>query len=195
MEYADFRFFRLFAPSALKMSSNRTNDLRFLKNTKLHRMMPTFQITVQDIDGTKAFGKRLVETLPDGSVVALIGTLGAGKTRLVQAVAEASGVPKQTVSSPTFVLIHEYDEGERPIYHFDAYRLERESEFQALGADEYFDGSGLSFVEWADKIPNALPKDRVTVRIEILGETERRFEISASGEKYSGFLQKLRVTL
>ena len=153
--------------------------------------MTTFQITVQEIGGTEAFGKRLAETLPDGSVVALIGTLGAGKTRLVQAVAEASGVPKQTVSSPTFVLIHEYDEGERPIYHFDAYRLERESEFQSLGADEYFDGSGLSFVEWADRIPNALPKEYVTVRIEILGETERRFGISASGEKYSGFLQKL----
>jgi len=139
-------------------------------------------------------GAKLAELLPDGSVVALIGTLGAGKTRLVQAVAEASGVPKNTVSSPTFVLIHEYEDGERPIYHFDAYRLEKESEFQALGADEYFDGFGLSFVEWADRVAGAIPPEHVRIEIEILSNEQRQFVISAIGEKYAEFLERLSQT-
>ena len=133
----------------------------------------------------------LAELLPDGSVVALIGTLGAGKTRLVQAVAEASGVPKNTVTSPTFVLIREYDEGDRSIYHFDAYRLERESEFRAFGPDEYFDGFGLSFVEWADRVPNSIPADRVTIEIEVLSTDSRRFTISATGDKYAEFAKRM----
>ena len=140
---------------------------------------------------TERLGAKLAGFLPDGSVVALIGTLGAGKTRLVQAVAEASGVPKNTVTSPTFVLIREYDEGDRPIYHFDAYRLEREAEFRALGPDEYFDGFGLSFVEWADRVPNSLPVDRVTIKIEVLSADGRRFTLSASGDKYADFLKRI----
>ena len=138
---------------------------------------------------TERLGAKLAELLPDGAVVALIGTLGAGKTRLVQAVAEVSGVPKNTVTSPTFVLIREYDEGVRPIYHFDAYRLERESEFRALGPDEYFDGFGLTFIEWADRVPNSLPVEHVTIEIEVLSADSRRFTVSAIGEKYAEFLK------
>jgi len=141
---------------------------------------------------TERLGTVLAELLPDGSVVALIGTLGAGKTRLVQAVAEASGVPKNTVTSPTFVLIREYDEGDRPIYHFDAYRLEREAEFRVLGPDEYFDGFGLSFVEWADRVPNSIPVDHVTIEIEVLSAECRRFTISVTGDKYAEFVKRIR---
>ena len=140
---------------------------------------------------TERLGAKLAELLPDGAVVALIGTLGAGKTRLVQAVAEASGVPKNTVASPTFVLIREYDEGNRPIYHFDAFRLEQESEFRALGSDEYFDGYGLSFVEWADRVPNSLPDEHLTIEIEVLSADSRRFTISAFGDKYAEFVERL----
>ena len=144
---------------------------------------------------TERLGTILAELLPDGSVVALTGTLGAGKTRLVQAVAEASGVPKNTVTSPTFVLIREYDEGDRPIYHFDAYRLERESEFRALGPDEYFDGFGLTFVEWADRVPNSLPPEHVTIEIEVLSAESRRFTISAVGDKYAEFVERLSAVV
>lgn len=153
----------------------------------------TYTFVAKNLSDTERLGAALAECLPDGSVVALIGTLGAGKTRLVQAAAEASGVPKNTVSSPTFVLIREYDEGDRPIYHFDAYRLEKELEFQALGADEYFDGFGLSFVEWADRVPGAIPAEHVRIEIEVLPDERRRFVISAHGEKYAGFLERLRT--
>jgi len=87
---------------------------------------------------TEALGAALAKVLPPGTTVALLGTLGAGKTRLVQAVAVACGVDPREVVSPTFVLVHEYH-GRRPICHIDAYRLRDEDEFAQLGPDEFFE--------------------------------------------------------
>src|SRR5437588_4428535 len=98
---------------------------------------------------TEHFGAALAGVLSPGTVVALIGPLGAGKTRLVQAVATALGVPVGSVTSPTFVLVNEYMGGRMPVYHFDTYRLKDDDEFLNLGADEYFDAGGLTFIEWA----------------------------------------------
>ncbi len=140
---------------------------------------------------TEVLGVALAAALPPGAVVALIGTLGAGKTRLVQAIAAAAGVPPGEVVSPTFVLIHEY-RGRLPIYHFDAYRLRNEDEFLQLGPEEYFDSAGWSFVEWADKVAHCLPRERLEIRIEPTGPTARRFEISAIGAAYNETLEKLR---
>ncbi|MDR1959122.1 MAG: tRNA (adenosine(37)-N6)-threonylcarbamoyltransferase complex ATPase subunit type 1 TsaE [Planctomycetaceae bacterium] len=151
----------------------------------------TFTCIARNEADSDKLGQALAELLPDGAVVALIGTLGAGKTRLVQAVAAASGVPKSAVSSPTFVLIHEYDEGDRPIYHFDAYRLDDEESFLKLGAEEYFEGFGLSFIEWADKIPHAMPENHIEIQIDILGNSERRFRISVRGNCYNDFLEQI----
>ena len=123
---------------------------------------------------TDRLGAALAEFLPDGTVAALTGTLGAGKTRLVQAVAAASGIDRQQVTSPTFVLCQTY-RGRRTIHHFDVYRLQDEQEFLELGPDEYFDSDGLSFVEWADKVDHLLPSVRLDVSIEVTGEAQRRF--------------------
>src|SRR6266576_4059012 len=99
-----------------------------------------------------AFGQRLAGLLFPGAVVALIGQLGAGKTHLVRAIAEGLGIAdSRVVSSPTFVLIQEY-EARLPIYHFDAYRLRTEVEFIDLGIHEYFEGNGVCLVEWADRV-------------------------------------------
>ncbi|MGL6196725.1 MAG: tRNA (adenosine(37)-N6)-threonylcarbamoyltransferase complex ATPase subunit type 1 TsaE [Thermoguttaceae bacterium] len=130
---------------------------------------------------TDLFGEKLLEILPEAGVVALIGTLGAGKTRLVQAITKAAKVDPSTVSSPTFVLVHEY-KGEKngkvlPFYHFDAYRLKNEDEFLELGPDEYFERDGLCFIEWADRVESALPERRMEIFIEVLGETERKFTV------------------
>jgi tRNA threonylcarbamoyladenosine biosynthesis protein TsaE len=147
-------------------------------------------INVTNLAATDSLGRLLAETLPDGAVVALIGTLGAGKTRLVQAVAEHSGVVSGEVSSPTFVLLHQYD-GDRPIYHFDAYRLNDEEEFRRLGPDDYFEGTGLTFVEWADKFPAVLPEERLEIQIGITGDTARCFRFTAYGNQYAAALQSL----
>ena len=139
---------------------------------------------------TAALGAALADVLPDGSVVALVGTLGAGKTRLVQAIAAASGVDPAVVVSPTFVLVHEYH-GRRAIYHFDAYRLESDDEFLALGPEEYFDSTGVSLVEWADRVARCLPAERIEVQIEVVGATERKFSIRAMGGRYESVLARL----
>ncbi len=142
--------------------------------------MPQFRYHAEDEQGTDRLGQLLAEALPPGSVVALLGTLGAGKTRLVQSVSVALGVERATVTSPTFVLVNEYLDGRMPIYHFDAYRLRDEDEFLELGPEEYFDGGGITFVEWADRVSSSLPLDYLTLQIEVLGQTERMFLVTGN---------------
>src|SRR5215467_6495965 len=106
-------------------------------------MSETVVIEAPDLEATRAFGHRLAKLLFPGAVVALVGPLGAGKTHLVRAIALGLGITdSRVVTSPTFVLIQEYDAC-LPIYHFDAYRLRTEAEFFDLGAHEYFAGKGV----------------------------------------------------
>src|SRR5262245_10398004 len=152
-------------------------------------------IEIANESATSAFGSELAALLPPAAVVALIGPLGAGKTRLVQAVAHASGVEDGVVASPTFVLIHEY-QGRVPIFHFDAYRLRDEDEFIALGPEEYFSQKGWSFVEWADRVESALPKEHIEIAIESTGQYVRRLSIRATGgERYEKIVDALRARL
>ena len=132
-----------------------------------------FTFTANDERDTERLGAALAAVLPAGTVVALVGTLGAGKTRLVEAVAAALGVPRDTVTSPTFVLVNEYREGRLPVYHFDTYRLKDDDEFLELGPDEYFDSDGVSLVEWADRVEHLLPAKRIEITLEVTGEHER----------------------
>src|SRR5690348_4059909 len=111
-----------------------------------------FTFTSNNEKDTDRPGAALAAATPPGTVVGLVGTLGAGKTRLVQAAAAAVGVPGANITSPTFVLVNEYTSGRLPIYHFDTYRLNDDDEFLNLGPDEYFDSDGLTFVEWADRV-------------------------------------------
>jgi tRNA threonylcarbamoyladenosine biosynthesis protein TsaE len=148
-------------------------------------------IDVQSRAETEALGRRLAAHLFPGAVVALVGTLGAGKTHLVRAIAEGLEIPNPAVvNSPTFVLIQEY-EARLPIYHFDAYRLASEAEFADLGVHEYFQGDGVCLVEWADKVPTCLPVERLEIRITITGEQSRLFEIAGLGERYETIARKL----
>ncbi len=153
--------------------------------------MNPFIYNAADERATAALGAALAEVLPDGTTVALCGTLGAGKTRLVQAIAEAAGVDRRGVLSPTFVLIQEYH-GRRTIYHIDAYRLRDADEFDSLGVDEYFEQGGLVLVEWADRVEASLPRQRIEVRIEVTGPESRRFEIVHIGQRYAGVIEHLR---
>jgi tRNA threonylcarbamoyladenosine biosynthesis protein TsaE len=134
-------------------------------------------LTANDESDTARLGAALASVLPAGTVVGLIGTLGAGKTRLVQAVAAGLGVPKGNVTSPTFVLVNEYTGGRMPLYHFDTYRLKDEDEFLALGPDEYFESSGLTVVEWSDRVADLLPPERIEIEFDVTGETQRRISI------------------
>ena len=112
----------------------------------------------------------------------------------MQAVAQAAGVKEGIVSSPTFVLVHEYA-GRLPIFHFDAYRLEGADEFAALGPEEYFSREGWSFVEWGDRVTAALPPDRLEISIEQTGPTARQFTIRAIGQRYKNVVADLQRKL
>ena len=149
----------------------------------------TFEAT--DETGTARLGAALAELLPDGTVVGLCGTLGAGKTRLVQEIGVACGVDRRQVVSPTFVLVQEHH-GRRSIYHFDAYRLKDEDEFLELGPDEYFDSPGLVLIEWADKVESCLPSERIDIQVEVTGETSRRFEVVAVGDRFADVIEGLQ---
>jgi tRNA threonylcarbamoyladenosine biosynthesis protein TsaE len=154
-------------------------------------MAASLLLDVPDLEGTMALGHRLGARLFAGSVIGLIGPLGAGKTHFVRAVAEGLGMKdSRVVSSPTFVLIQEY-RGRLPIYHFDAYRLKTAAEFADLGAHEYFAGDGVCLVEWADRVANHLPGERLEISIDITGETSRRFAMEARGARYEQLLQQL----
>src|SRR3954468_7523775 len=142
-----------------------------------------FKFSAKDEHDTKRLGAAIAGILPPGSVVGLIGPLGAGKTRLVQAVATALGVAPGAVTSPTFVLVNEYLGGRMPVYHFDTYRLKNDEEFLNLGPDEYFDGDGITFVEWADRVSKLLPDDRLEVSIQVVSENERQFAVRGTSAR------------
>lgn len=152
-------------------------------------MTEPLTLDLPDLASTVAFGHRLAGQLFPGAVIALIGQLGAGKTHLIRAIAEGLGVSDpRVVSSPTFVLIQEY-RGRLPIYHFDAYRLRTQEEFFDLGAHEYFEGQGVSLVEWADRVPECLPVDHLRITLAVTGESSRQAVMDGKGEKYEQLIQ------
>lgn len=139
----------------------------------------TLRIEVASEAETERLGWALAEIVRPGVVIGLVGNLGAGKTRLVRALAEALGVDPLAIASPTFVLIHEYD-GRMPIYHFDAYRLDGPGAFDALGASDYWDGGeGLCLIEWADLVADRLPRSAWWVRIDPVDPDRRTIRVES----------------
>lgn len=116
------------------------------------------------------FGKRLGKTLESGDVLALVGELGTGKTTLTKAIAAGLDI-SETVISPTFTIVKEYNSGRLPLFHFDVYRLENGGELIEIGGEEYFDAGGICVIEWADKIAEILPDDTKLILLEY-GENE-----------------------
>ena len=155
--------------------------------------MTPFVFEAKDEADTDRLGTGLAAALPAGTTIALLGTLGAGKTRLVQAIASACGVVREEVVSPTFVLCQRY-QGDRTIYHLDAYRLRDDDEFRELGPEEFFESDGLTIIEWADKVADCLPEERIEIEIEVTGTTERRFVVRGVGKQYEDTVSALSTT-
>ncbi len=128
---------------------------------------------------TLEIAKSFARTLAPGTVVALYGDLGAGKTVFVRGVAGALGAREQ-VTSPTFTLIHEY-RGNLPLYHMDLYRLNSTREIVEIGVEEYFYGDGVCLVEWAEKLGELLPDDVIRVVIRHMDEHHREITIKTPG--------------
>ncbi len=127
------------------------------------------------IEDTLAWGRQLATHLHPGDIVALVGTLGAGKTHATKGIVAgldcAAGV-----SSPTFTLVHEYLGGRLPVFHFDFYRLKTAGEVIGIGWDDYLDAGGVVIVEWADLFPELLPENTRWFEFELLADDSRLVE-------------------
>jgi tRNA threonylcarbamoyladenosine biosynthesis protein TsaE len=121
---------------------------------------------------TEAIGQRFAKDVDAGSVLALKGELGSGKTQLVKGLVAGLG-SGAAVTSPTFTILHEYSSGRFPVYHFDFFRLEDRQSVARLGLDDYFFGDGVSVIEWADRFPEFIPGQARWVLFEIKSENTR----------------------
>ena len=135
-------------------------------------------VTCPSAEATQALAESIGRRAAPGTVIALSGDLGAGKTCFIQGL--AAGLDVETpVTSPTFVMIAEHA-GRLPLYHVDLYRTESLAEIRALGLDELLDGEGITAIEWAEKAEPLLPVRTVRVRIEGAGDEPRTVEIEGA---------------
>lgn len=114
-------------------------------------------LTMKNQEEVAKFGISLGKGLNAGDVVALIGDLGTGKTTLTKYIAEGLGIV-ETITSPTFTIVKEYKSGRLPLYHFDVYRLKNSEDFFQIGGEDYLYSKGVSIIEWAENIEEALPE-------------------------------------
>ncbi|WP_102349585.1 tRNA (adenosine(37)-N6)-threonylcarbamoyltransferase complex ATPase subunit type 1 TsaE [Bacillus sp. Marseille-P3661] len=150
--------------------------------------MKEFEIHTNSTEETMSFAERLAEKLQPGSVITLEGDLGAGKTTFTKGLAKGLGI-NRTVNSPTFTIIKEYTQGRIPLYHMDVYRLEESDE--DLGFDEYFDGDGVTVVEWAQFIEDQLPNEFLAITIAYQNEAERKITLEPKGHTYIDLCKEL----
>ena len=156
--------------------------------------MTSLAFEAQNMADTTRLGRQLAELLPPGTTVALVGTLGAGKTRLVRAIAEALEIDGRDVTSPTFVLCQQY-RGRQILFHLDAYRLADDDEFLALGPEDFFESEAITLIEWADRVTSCLPSEHLRIEVEVTGHDSRRFSISATGTHYHELVESLKLRL
>ncbi|RDI37908.1 tRNA (adenosine(37)-N6)-threonylcarbamoyltransferase complex ATPase subunit type 1 TsaE [Falsibacillus pallidus] len=149
--------------------------------------MKKFEMNLYNTEETQGFAENLGAKLWAGAVLLLEGDLGAGKTTFTKGLAKGLGV-KRTVNSPTFTIIKEY-QGNLPLYHMDVYRVSDSDE--DLGFDEYFEGEGVTVVEWAHLIDSQLPSERLEISIFHRGDNERRIEVVPAGEQYERLCEEI----
>ncbi|MEG0496420.1 MAG: tRNA (adenosine(37)-N6)-threonylcarbamoyltransferase complex ATPase subunit type 1 TsaE [Carnobacterium sp.] len=137
---------------------------------------------------TKDIAAKLAKWLEPGDLILLEGDLGAGKTTFTKGLAIGLGI-KLIIKSPTYTIIREYLDGRLPLYHMDVYRLE-ETGGTDLGLEEYFEGEGVSIVEWAKFIPEDLPTEYLQIKLQPSGEElmERKILFNPIGQRYNKLL-------
>jgi tRNA threonylcarbamoyladenosine biosynthesis protein TsaE len=154
----------------------------------------TIEFTSHSQEQTRRLGVRLGELLPPGTVIALIGTLGAGKTHFARGIGEGWGTD-QELRSPTFTLIqeHKHRGGTTRLYHVDLYRIENAQQLASLGLEEIFDDEdAIALVEWADRAEYLLPPHTIKITIQIISDTKRLITISAPNEQVWHYLVAFR---
>jgi len=141
-------------------------------------------VTTSSEAETRSFGRRIGSVCAAGDLICLNGDLGAGKTTLVQGIAQGLGLPARQVTSPTFTLVAEHPDGRIPLYHLDVYRLTSPDHLYDLGVDDFLRrADGITVIEWAERVAPLLPSDCIVIDIKIGDEeNKRQFVISAHGD-------------
>jgi tRNA threonylcarbamoyladenosine biosynthesis protein TsaE len=146
-------------------------------------------IYTNSIEETVAFGERLGALLGPGDVLALMGELGAGKTTITKGIARGAGVADE-IHSPTFTLIHEH-KGRVPFYHVDLYRLAGNEDVEFLGLEEYIHGDGIVVIEWADRAPALLAKERLEITLSFQGDEGREIKLHPTSERLRKIVESI----
>lgn len=147
-------------------------------------------LTLTNRDATIVLGKKIGQQLVAGDVLVLDGDLGAGKTTFTKGLAAGLEIP-DIIKSPTFTIIHEYQDGRLPLYHMDAYRLENGGA-EDLGLEEYFDGDGVSVVEWAEFVEDELPADFLAIHFKRTDDDNTRvLEFEPHGQHFEQIVKSV----
>jgi tRNA threonylcarbamoyladenosine biosynthesis protein TsaE len=133
---------------------------------------------------TEAIGRQLAKDVKAGSVLALKGELGSGKTLFTKGLVAGLG-SSAAVTSPTFTMVHEYQGGRLPIYHFDFFRFENRESAARLGVEDYFFSDGISVIEWADRFPDLVPEQARWISFEMKSERQRIITLLIDGDENS----------
>lgn len=148
-------------------------------------------IQTRSASETVRIGKTIGARLQPGDVVALVGNLGAGKTQFIKGLAAGVGIGDPTyIASPSFTLINEYP-GKWPFYHIDLFRLGGMEEAEGLGLEDYFEGRGVTAIEWADRISSLLPGELLFISIAYTDKNTRSIEIIGKGKRYEDLVKEL----
>ncbi len=151
-------------------------------------------IISKSVNTTIKIGRAIAGSLQRGDIICLSGQLGAGKTVLTKGIACGLGVDMRRVTSPTFVLIRQYN-GKMPLYHFDLYRLKEATDMFALGYEEYFYNEGVSVVEWPDRLGCLMPGELLKVEISFRQENQRKLKFLPVGKRYEDLLKSIKKRL
>jgi tRNA threonylcarbamoyladenosine biosynthesis protein TsaE len=130
------------------------------------------EIHISDITAISEAAREFISQMGDATIFAFYGKMGAGKTTFIKALCETLGVT-DTVTSPTFAIVNEYETADRPVYHFDFYRIKRLSEVYDMGYEDYFFSGNYCFIEWPELIEELLPDDAVRINIEEMPDGSR----------------------
>ena len=149
-------------------------------------------IVSHGVEQTRRLGAYLGRLLERGDSVLLEGDFGSGKTTFTQGVAKGMGIDSRYVNSPTFTLINEYKGGTLPLHHIDLYRLEGNEQLATLGLDEYFEGDGVTVVEWPSGAAPWLPDSRLMINFSYINDTKRTLRFYALGERYTQLMDDLK---
>ena len=147
-----------------------------------------------NVEQTTELGISLGKLLNPGDIVCLTGDLGTGKTHITKGIAKGLNID-DNITSPTFTIVNEYDNGRLKLNHFDVYRVSDPDEVYAIGFDDYIFSDAVSVIEWANYIEEILPKDLLHINIEkdfSKGENYRKITLTPYGERYN-YIKELKL--